>query len=459
MTYSGSKLIKGLDKLADIIETTFGPKGSNVMIDGDPPSITNDGLNILKALKLEGTENMAIKFVKDATERQNRLVGDGRKTTILLSRAIVKAGKKSRLSAIELLEQIRKETSWILRNLVKMTRPMNESELSKVAEIACESKEIGDVIAECALELGVDSAITVEESPYFGVSKEIVKGLQIESGYASDYLQTSEGKAEYSDVSVLVVDSKILNADHLASIMKEVHESGKTSMVIFSEGIEGDAMTTVIVNKRYGGFSVLAVNIPGFGDRKKEVYKDICALTNATFISKELGRELKSVKLEDLGHIDKIVSSKTSTVVVGKGDVQSRIDEIKSQLVTASEFDKHILEQRLAGLSGGVAIIHVGAATETEMKYVKQKTEDGICAVKAAMEEGVVPGGGRALIEASKGLPLKILKKAIRVPYELISKQIKDEGSLDPLKVTRMALENASSMAGTFLTATPIDEK
>jgi chaperonin GroEL len=462
MIYSPKNLISGLNKLADVVKVTLGPKGSNVMLDEAlVPTITNDGVSIARRIKFsDPVENMGAKLIKEVAEKQNDLVGDGTTTAIVLAQAIVKEGLKSKLSSVELFDRITLETSWVVEKLRKMARRVEGCELARIAELSCESSEMGNIVAEVIGELGSNAAITVEESPYFGITKEIVKGMQIQAGFISPYMQTSENKAEYVEIPVLVTDQKIVNADHMSSIMNKIHESGKNRLVVFSDGLEGDALTTTIVNKMHGHFNVLAVNIGGFGERKKESLKDIAILSGATFITKEIGRDIKEVELVDLGNFNKVVSDKNTTVVIGQGDVSSRIGEIKSQLTEASQFEKQLLEQRLSGLSGGVAVIRVGAATESEMKYKKLKLEDGICAIKAAIEEGVVPGAGFALLKASEELDLKILKKAIRVPYELIQKQVKDSYVLDPLKVTRMALENASSMAGIFLTtAAVVDEK
>lgn len=497
----------GADKLADAVRVTIGPKGRNVVLDKGfgSPVITNDGVSIAKEIELEDKiENLGAEIVKEVAEKTNDIAGDGTTTAVVLAQAIISEGLKNVAAGanpLALRRGIEKGVLKITETLKEMAKKITtKEEMAQVATISAESREIGDLIAEVMDEVGKDGVITVEESKTFGMNKEIVKGLQFDRGYVSHYLITDAERMEavYEDPYIFITDKKISAIKEILPVLEKVAETGKKELVIIADEIEGDALATLIINKLRGIFNVLAIKAPGFGDRKKEMLDDIAAVTGSEVISEEKGLKLESIELKQLGSARKIVSTKENTVIIeGKGDkekINARVSQIKKEIeASESEFDKEKLQERLAKLSGGVGVIKVGAATEVEQKAKQHKTEDALAATKAAVEEGIVPGGGVALLRASMSLDnvdvsgdektgVNILRRALEEPIRQISqnagvdgavvaqkvKEGKDDfgfnadtmvyedlmkaGIVDPTKVVRSALENAASAASMFLT-------
>jgi len=502
------KLKIGVDKLADTVKITLGPKGRNVVLDKGfgPPVITNDGVTIAKEIELEDrTENLGAEIVKEVAEKTNDVAGDGTTTATLLAQAIISEGLKNVTAGtnpLAIKKGIEKACSAVILELKKMSKQISsKEEMAQVATISAEDKELGNLIAEVMTEVGKDGVITIEESKTFGLQKEIVKGLQFDRGYISPYMVTNPEKmeAEFEDPYILITDKKISSLQEILPTLEKVAQTGKKDLVIIAEDIEGDALATLLVNKLRGIFNALAVKAPGFGDRKKETLEDIAVVTGSKVISEEVGLKLDKVELEMLGRARKVVSTKeTTTIVEGKGSKESidaRVNQIKNELKTVtSEFDKEKLQERLAKLAGGVAVIKVGAATEVEQKARQHKTDDALAATKAAVEEGIVPGGGVALLRSIAALEgivdvskeekigIDILKKALAEPIRQIAQNAGKDGSViaaevmkgegnfgydaatdvfcdliqagivDPTKVVRSALENAVSAASMFLT-------
>ena len=509
-------LKSGLDKVANAVKVTMGPKGRNVVLGSSygSPTITNDGVSIAKEIELEDAiENIGAEIIKEVASKTNDVAGDGTTSAVLLTQAIATEGLKNVAAGanpLALRKGIIKGKDTIILALKEMSKIISShEEISQVATISAQDKEMGDLIAEVMGEVGRDGVITVEESKTFGLSKEIVKGLQFDRGYISPYMVSNQEKMEaiLEDPYILITDKKISALAEILPILEKIIKSGKKELVILADDVEGDALTTLIVNRLRGIFTALAIKSPGFGDRKKEMLEDIACVTGGKVISEEIGMKLENVELQDLGRARKIISSKENTTIVeGKGEekaIKDRIARIRKELeMTDSDFDKEKLQERLAKLSGGVGVIKVGAATETEMKDKKFKIEDALNATKAAVEEGIIPGGGVALALASKVfLELKNGKSLIEegsretgivdsalldplrqiainagkdgsiVLFNIVEEQkkhknenigynpVKDEyvdmikaGIIDPLKVTRTALENAASIAATLLT-------
>ncbi len=502
------KLKVGVDKLADTVKVTLGPKGRNVVLDKGfgSPTITNDGVTIAKEVELEDkTENLGAEIVKEVAEKTNDMAGDGTTTATLLAQAIISEGLKNVTAGsnpLAIKKGIEKACQTVVAELKKMSKKISaKEEVTQVATIAAENKEIGVLIAEVMAETGPDGVITVEESKTFGIEKEIVKGLQFDRGYISPYMITNAERmeAEFEDPYILITDKKISSLQEILPSLEKIAQTGKKELVIIAEDIEGDALATLVVNKLRGIFSALAIKAPGFGDRKKETLEDIAVVTGGKVISEEVGLKLDKVEMDMLGSARKVVSTKETTIIVeGKGnkeEIESRINQIKNELKTStSEFDKEKLQERLAKLAGGVAVIKVGAATEVEQKAKQHKTEDALAATKAAVEEGVVPGGGVALLrtlaalenietnDSDEKVGIRILKRALQEPIRQIAQNagkdgsviaaevLKNDGSfgydaatdtfgdllqlgiVDPTKVVRSALENAVSAASMFLT-------
>ena len=504
------KLKTGADKLADAVKVTIGPKGRNVVLDKGfgAPTITNDGVTIAKEIELEDKiENLGAEIVKEVAEKTNDIAGDGTTTAVIIAQAIIREGLKNVAAGanpLALRRGIEKEVEKIIEELKKMAKKITtKEEIAQVATISAESKEIGNLIAEVMEEVGKDGVITIEESKTFGLEKEIVKGLQFDRGYISPYMITNPERMEavYEDPYILVTDKKISAINEILPVLEKVAESGKKELVIIAEEVEGEALATLVVNKLRGIFNVLAVKTPGFGDRKKEMLQDIAIVTGAEVISEERGLKLENIKMEQLGSARKVVSTKEDTIVVegkvNKENINARISQIKKELERAESFDKEKLQERLAKLVGGVAVIKVGAATEVEQKAKQHKTEDALSATRAAVEEGVVPGGGVALLRAIQSLGkseesvqikadeltgISILRRASEEPIRqiaqnagidgaVVAQKVKDgdggfgfnaetlnyedlmkSGIVDPTKVVRSALENAASAAGMFLT-------
>jgi len=512
-------LKKGVDILANTVRITLGPKGRNVVLDKGfgSPTITNDGVSIAKEIELEDKfQNMGAELIKEVAEKTNDIAGDGTTTAIVLAQAIIEEGLKNVTAGsdpLEIKKGIDKAVKATIQVLNKIKKPIKtKKEIAQVATISSEDKEVGNLIADVIEEIGKDGVVTVEESQTFGLSKEIVEGLQFDKGYISPYMitNTERMEAELKDPYILITDQKISAVNDILPLLEKLIQAGKKELVIIAEEVEGEALATLIVNKLRGTFNALAVKAPGFGDRRKEMLEDIAVVTGGKVISEEAGLKLENIEINMLGEADKVISTKETTTIVGgkgnKADIEKRIKQIKTQIETSdSEFDREKLQERLAKVSGGVAVIKVGAATETEMKYKKLKIEDAVNATRAAIEEGIVPGGGAALIKAAyeideilgaglsdeEMIGVKIIKKALEAPLRQIAENagIKDisiivedikeignatvgydftkvdpknlkkgrvnmieAGIVDPLKVTRSALENAASMASVFLT-------
>ncbi len=501
------KLKKGVDKLANAVKVTLGPKGRNVVLDKGfgSPEITNDGVTIAKEIELENKfENIGAELVKEVASKTNDLAGDGTTTATLLTQAMVAQGLKNVAAGanpLSVKKGMEEGVKAVIQYLKKMAKPLSgKSEIAQVATISAEDSKVGELIAEAIQEIGKDGVITVEESQTFGLSKETVKGMRFDRGYISPYMITSPEKmqADYEDPYILITDKKISSIQELLPLLEKVSQTGKKDLAIIAEDVDGDALATLVVNKLRGTFNALAIKAPGFGDRRKEMLEDIAVLTGAQVISEEVGLKLETTELKQLGRARRVLSDKENTTIVeGKGkrpEIEGRIEQIKRELEqTDSDFDKEKLQERLAKLAGGVAVIKVGAATESEQKYKQAKIEDAVNATKAAVAEGIVPGGGVALIRGLKALDevkvrgdakigLAILKRALEEPLRQIAEnagldgavvadEVKkksggygynaaknkyqdlfDAGVMDPVRVTRSALENASSAASMFLT-------
>ncbi len=511
------ELKKGVDELANAVKVTLGPRGRNVVLDKGfgTPTITNDGVTIAKEIELEEKfQNMGAELIKEVAEKTNDVAGDGTTTAVVLAQAIVEQGLKNVTAGTDPLgikKGIDKAVKATIKSLNKIKKPVKtKKEIAQVATIASEDEEVGNLIADVMEEVGKDGVVTVEESQTFGLSKELVEGLQFDKGYISPYMITNAERmeAEYKEPYILLTDQKISAISDILPLLEKLTQAGKKELVIIADEVEGEALATLVVNKLRGTFNALAVKAPGFGDKRKEMLEDIATIIGGKVISEEVGLKLENAELNMLGEADKIIAAKENTTIVGgkgnKAEIEDRVKQIKIQLEKSdSEFDKEKLQERLAKLSGGVAVIRVGAATETEMKHKKFKIEDALNATRAAIEEGIVPGGGAALIKAvysmdeflAEGLSeeekigVNIIKKALISPLRQIaenagvkdisiivedvkkednigydftktdSKNLKkgrvdmmEAGIVDPLKVVRSALENAASMASVFLT-------
>ena len=501
------KLKAGADKLANAVKVTLGPKGRNVVLDKSygAPVITNDGVSIAKEIELEDkTENMGAQIVKEASEKTNDMAGDGTTTACVLAQALIAEGLKNVTAGanpLAIKRGIDKGVDAVVASLKEMSKPISKKEeMAQVATISAESAELGNLIAEVMTEVGKDGVVTVEESKNLDIRKEIVKGLQFDRGYSSAYMVTDSERMEaiLEEPYVLITEKKITSLPELLPILEKVMQTGKKELLIIADDIEGDALATLVVNKLRGIFNALAVKAPGFGDRKKEMLADIAAVTGATVVSEQLGMKLENITIKDLGSARRVVAGKEKTVIVeGKGDkelIDSRVKQIKNEIAkTESDFDKEKLQERLAKLAGGVAVIKVGAATEIEQKARQHKTEDALAATRAAVEEGIVPGGGVALLNAAKALDklqvdgeeaigINILKRALEEPIRQIAANAGVEGAVviekirqnngtvgfnaakmkyedmltagvvDPTKVVRATIQNAASAASILLT-------
>ena len=508
------KLKAGVDKLANTVKVTLGPKGRNVVLDEGfgSPTITNDGVSIAKKIELEDKiENIGAEIVKEIASKANDMAGDGTTTATVLGQAIIAEGLKNVTAGanpLALRRGIEKAKEAVIASLKAMSKPVStKEEKAQVATISAEDAELGKLIAEVVEEVGKDGVVTVEESQTLAIEKEIVKGLQFDRGYISAYMITNAERMEASieDPYILVTDKKISSIQEVLPALEAVAKVGKKEFVIIAEDLEGDALATLVVNKLRGILNVLAIKAPGFGDRKKEMLQDIAVVTGAQGISEELGLKLDKIELSQLGSARKVVATKDNTIIVeGKGQkeaIDARISQIRSALKeTTSEFDKEKLQERLAKLVGGVAVIKVGATTEVEQKAKQHKTEDALNATKAAIEEGIVPGGGVALLRASKGLEqleeqmqdpeeklgVRLLRRALQEPIRQIAENAGKDGAViasevskgeggfgynaatdtfedliiagvvDPTKVVRVALESAVSAAAMLLTTEAI---
>ncbi len=498
----------GVNQLADTVRVTLGPKGRNVVLDKSfgAPLITNDGVTIAKDIELEDKfENMGAQLVKEVATKTNDVAGDGTTTATVLAQAMVNAGMKNLAAGanpIILRRGMKKATDCAVEAIAKMSQKVNgKDQIAKVAAISAGDTEVGELVADAMEKVSNDGVITIEESKTMKTELDLVEGMQFDRGYVSAYMATDMDKMEANldNPYILITDKKISNIQEILPLLEQIVQSG-AKLLIVAEDIEGEALTTLIVNKLRGTFTVVGVKAPGYGDRRKEMLKDIAILTGGQVISEELGLELKDTTIDMLGRAKSVKVQKENTVIVdGEGDkeeIQARIAQIKAQIEeTTSDFDREKLQERLAKLAGGVAVIRVGAATETEMKESKLRMEDALAATKAAVEEGVVSGGGSAYIHASKDVAklaaelsgdertgAEIILKALEAPLyhiaanaglegAVIINKVReseagtgfdalnevyvnmiDAGILDPAKVTRSALQNATSVASTLLT-------
>ena len=507
------KLQTGMDKLARAVITTLGPKGRNVALDRSfgSPTITHDGVTVAKEIELKNKfENMGTQLLKEAATKTNDIAGDGTTTSTLLAHSIVTEGMKNLAAGFNpmLLKQGILAASEAVSNQIGETAidVTTKEEISNVASISAQDREIGELIADVMDKVGKDGVITVEESKTLAFETEYVEGMQFDRGYLSPYFVTNseEMEAVIEEPNLLIHDSKISAAQDIVPLLEKLVQMGKRDLVIIAEDIDGEALATLVLNKLRGMVNVLAVKAPGFGDRRKAMLQDIAVLTGATVISEELGRKLDSATVDDLGQAEKVISTKDDTTVVGgQGDpdqIKGRVEQIRNEIeVSTSDYDREKLQERLAKLSGGVAVIRVGAATETELKEKKHRVEDALSATRAAVEAGIVPGGGVALINAMSVLDdfemdtpdaqvgVKIVRLALEEPMKRISSNagkdgavilenvrryqkeqddpylgydvlteeyvnMIDDGVIDPAKVTRGALENAASIAAMILT-------
>ena len=501
-------LEEGVNKLANTVRVTIGPKGRNVVLDKSygAPLITNDGVTIAKDIELEDAfENMGAQLVKEVAAKTNDVAGDGTTTATVLAQAMINEGMKNLAAGanpIVLRKGMKKATDCAVEAIAHMSEKVTgKDQIAKVAAISAGDEEVGQMVADAMEKVSNDGVITIEESKTMKTELDLVEGMQFDRGYISAYMATDMDKMEavLDNPYILITDKKISNIQEILPVLEQIVQSG-SKLLIIAEDVEGEALTTLIVNKLRGTFNVVAVKAPGYGDRRKEMLKDIAILTGGQVISEELGLELKDTTLDMLGRAKSVKVQKENTVIVdgegAKEDIDARVAQIKAQLEeTTSEFDKEKLQERLAKLAGGVAVIRVGAATETEMKEAKLRMEDALNATRAAVEEGVVSGGGSAYIHASKKVSelvkelsgdekigAQIILKALEAPLfhiaynaglegAVIINKVResevgtgfdaykeeyvnmiDAGILDPAKVTRSALQNATSVASTLLT-------
>jgi chaperonin GroEL len=404
------RIKSGIDKVADAVRVTLGPKGRNVVLDRGfgSPMVTNDGVTIVKEIELEDKfENIGVEFVKEVANKTNDAAGDGTTTATILTQSIVESGAKfisKGINVIELKNALAKLSNRVSNNLKKSSKEISGDAIEQVATISAQDPEVGKMIAKVIAKVGKDGVITVEESQTFGLEEEVVEGMRFDKGYISPYMISSAEsmEAELKDPHILITDKKISSIQEILPILEKIAQTGKKEMVIIAEDVEGEALATLVVNKLRGILNVLAVKAPGFGDSRKAMLEDIAVLTGGQVISEERGMKLDKVTLEDLGKAGRIVSTKDDTTLVdGKGkkkDIDARVAQLKTQIEKAtSDFDKEKLQERLGKLSGGVAVIKVGAATEVEQKEKQHRVEDAVEATKAALEQGIVPGGGIAL--------------------------------------------------------------
>lgn len=504
----------GIDKVANAVKVTLGPRGRNVVLEKGfgGPTVTNDGVTIAKEITLANkAENMGASIIKEVADKTNEMAGDGTTTSVILTQAVVSEGMRYTtlgVNAIALRSGIEKAGEEVVNALYEIAKPIkSREEIRQVATIAAESDELGGIIADTIEKVGKDGVVTVEESQSFGVESEVVEGLEFSNGYVSPYMITNPERmeAEYTDAPILLTDKKISVVKDILPLLEKLAETGKKDLIIIADDIEGEALATFVVNKLRGGFNVLAIKAPGYGDKKKEQLQDIATTVGARVVSEEFGLKLESANLSVLGSAHRVVSTKDSTIIVGgkgkKSDIKERVEQLHKQAeMSDSKFDREKLEERAAKLSGGVAVIRVGAPTETEMRYLKLKIEDAVNATKAAIEEGIVPGGGSALIKVAEMVRnskhikktgvssemeagFNIVLKALEAPLRQIAVNSgKDDGSVivemvkskendgydakegefvkdmikagivDPVKVTRSAVQNATSAAAMFLT-------
>lgn len=442
------KLQKGVDTVANAVKVTLGPRGRNVILDKGygSPTITNDGVSIAKDITLKDKfENMGAEIVKEVAQKTNELAGDGTTTATVLTQALVSEGLRQTTMGLNSMA-VRAGMEHAAVDVVEALRSMatkisSTEEIKQVATISAESVEIGEKIAETIEKVGKDGVVTVEESQSFGIETELTEGMQFDKGYVSPYMVTNPDRmeAEYKNAHILITDKKISSVQEILPLLEKIAQTGKKELVIIADDVDGEALATFVVNKLKGGFSVLAVKAPGYGDRKKEILADIAVTTGGQVVTEEVGLDLKTTELSQLGQADRVVSTKDDTVIVGGGGkkeaIEGRVKALKAQLeTTSSKFDKEKIEERIAKLTGGVAVIRVGAATETEMKYLKLKIEDAVNATKAAIEEGIVPGGGTSLARAAAIVEKDILSKKNLEREEMVGYNIVLKALEMPLK-------------------------
>jgi len=509
-------LKKGIDAVADAVKGTLGPRGRNVVIEKGygSPTITNDGVSIAKEINLEDKfENMGAEIVKEVASKTNDVAGDGTTTSVLLTQAIITAGMKqvsSGVNSMGLRLGIEKAGEEAVKALAELSKEIkSKDEIRQVAAISAESENIGKIIADTINKVGKDGVVTVEESQSFGVESEVIEGLEFDNGFISPYMVTDPERMEavYEDVPILITDKKISSIKEILPFLEKLAGEGQKDLVIIADDVDGEALATFVVNKLRGNLNVLAIKAPSYGDNKKEELQDIAMLSGGEVITEEVGLDFEKAETSVLGRARRVISTKDKTIIVGgkgkKANIEKRIAQLRNQLEKeSSSFDKEKIEKRIAKLSGGVAVIKVGAATETEMKYLKLKIEDAVNATKAAIEEGVVPGGGSALVKVAKKIGSKNLKSPIesfqeefdigygivvealleplkQIAYNagkedtsLIVEKVKEgkgntgynalsdrievdmikAGIIDPVKVTRSGVQNATSAAAMFLT-------
>ena len=498
----------GVNQLADTVKVTLGPKGRNVVLDKSfgAPLITNDGVTIAKEIELEDAfENMGAQLVKEVATKTNDVAGDGTTTATVLAQAMIHEGMKNLASGanpIVLRKGMKKASEAAVEAIKGMSQPINgKQQIARVAAISAADDEVGELVADAMEKVSNDGVITIEESKTMKTELDLVEGMQFDRGYVSAYMATDMDKMEANldDPYILITDKKISNIQEILPLLEQIVQSG-AKLLIIAEDVEGEALTTLIVNKLRGTFNVVAVKAPGYGDRRKEMLKDIAILTGGQVISEELGLELKETTMDMLGRAKSVKVQKENTIIVDgygdKGEIAARVAQIRSQIEdTTSDFDREKLQERLAKLAGGVAVIRVGAATETEMKESKLRMEDALAATRAAVEEGIVAGGGSAYIHAAEKVAAvaaelegdektgaNIILKALEAPlaqitanaglegaviinkvkesevgvgfdaYKEVYVNMIEAGILDPTKVTRSALQNATSVASTLLT-------
>jgi chaperonin GroEL len=519
-------LKKGIDKLAEAVRMTLGPRGRAAVIEKGfgAPQVTFDGVTVAKEIELEDKyENLGAEFIKQAADKTNDNVGDGTTTSVVLAHAMIEEGERTiqekGFNVIQLAEELKAGSVSILSSLESQKEEIaeNHKKIEEVARLSAKDKEIGSLIAEVMSKVGRDGVVTIEDSNTIGNSFEVVEGMQFDRGYISPYMITNQERMEavWDDPLILVTDKKISAINDFLKLLEKIAQAGKKDLIIIAEDVDGEALATIVVNKLRGVFNVLAIKAPGFGDRRKEMLQDIAVLTGAEFISDEVGKTLENTELTDLGHARRVVSTKDDTTIIGgKGDktmLGNRIGNIKVQVEKSdSEYEKKNLKERLGKLAGGVAVIRVGAPAESAQKELKQRVEDAVAATRAAMEEGIVPGGGMALFNVSLNIKLdgeedsvkkaanSILRRALEAPISAIATNsgetpskviemvrtakagskngwlgfnamtnsvgdLKEAGIIDPLKVTKTAFTNAISVASNYLTVgvavTDIPEK
>ena len=511
-TQAREAIKRGVDQLANAVKITLGPRGRNVVLDKGygTPTITNDGVTIAKEIELKDKfENIGAELVKEAASKTNDVAGDGTTTAVVLAQAMIAEGINlinSGANGLVLKRGMDKAMAKVSEILKKNSKPVTKEKIKDVAVIAANDEEMGSLIAEVIGKVGKEGVVTVEEAQTLGVDYELVEGLQFDRGYVSSYMVTDTERMEavLEKPYILITDKKISSLQEIMPLLEKVVKSGNKNLVIIADEVEGEALATLVVNKLRGIFNVLAVKAPGFGDRRREMLEDIATVINAEVVSEERGMKLENADINVLGEAKRIIANKDNTTIVGgtgsKSEIEKRIKQIKAQLEkTESEFDREKLQERLAKLSGGVAVIKVGAATEVEMKEKKFKIEDAISATKAAIEEGIVSGGGVALFEAAREIKnsklvgavefgdeakgISLVVNALESPISVIAKNAnKDDseviqaisnkekgigfnavtgeyadmmkdGIIDPLKVTRTALQNAVSVASMLLTS------